>query len=93
MHAILSRPIQPFAASRILAPDRIYPARTDVGRIAWFDMALICLFLLGLYSNYTIAISAKVPFPSAPAGIAGIILLWRRRDRISAAAFAGLICV
>src|SRR5258707_15818509 len=48
----------------------------------WLDCALICLFLLGLYTNYTVQISAKVPFPSAPAGIAGLILLWRRRDPI-----------
>lgn len=93
MHSILSRPMPLLADSRVLTAQRIDPARTGTGGIAWVDMALICLFLLGLYSNYTIAISAKVPFPSAPAGIAGIILLWRRRDQISSAGFAGLICV
>jgi phosphatidylserine synthase len=45
--------------------------------------------MLGLYTNYTIYISAKVPFP-VPAGIAGIVLLWRRRDRIRSAHLAGL---
>ncbi|SKA37658.1 hypothetical protein SAMN02745126_05936 [Enhydrobacter aerosaccus] len=57
------------------------------------DMALICLFLLGLYTNYTIWLSTKVPFPSAPAGIAGVILLWRRRDAITPRAFGTLIGV
>ncbi len=75
---LLSRPIPPFAASRAFTLVRVNPARQDAG-IDWFDMALIGLFLLGLYTNYTIPISAKVPFPSAPSGIAGIILLWRRR--------------
>jgi hypothetical protein len=75
------------------AIQRVHPVGADAQGIAWIDMALICLFLLGLYSNYTIAISAKVPFPSAPAGIAGILLLWRRRDEISSVGFMGLVCV
>ena len=67
-------------------------ARTETG-IGGLDVALICLFLLGLYTNYTIYISAKVPFPSLPAGIAGIILLWRRRNLIKSAHLAGLVSV
>ena len=59
----------------------------------WLDCALICLFLLGLYTNYTVQISAKVPFPSLPAGVAGLILLWRRRDQIQPKAFAWFIGV
>ena len=59
----------------------------------WLDCALICLFLLGLYTNYTVQISAKVPFPSLPAGVAGLILLWRRRDQIKPKAFAWFIGV
>jgi hypothetical protein len=62
-------------------------------RIDWLDMALICLFLIGMYTNYTIMVSAKVPFPSAPCGIAGLILLWRRRDLITPRAFVGFIIV
>jgi hypothetical protein len=69
------------------------PSTGQARRIDWFDMALICLFLLGLYSNYTIAISAKVPFPSAPSGIAGMILLWRRREQIAPAGLGGLLAV
>jgi hypothetical protein len=62
-------------------------------RLDWLDCVLICLFLLGLYTNYTVQISAKVPFPSAPAGVAGLILLWRRRDQIKPKAFAWFIGV
>ena len=67
-------------------------ARTQTG-IGGLDVALICLFLLGLYTNYTVYISAKVPFPSLPAGIAGVFLLWRRRDLIKSAHLAGLVSV
>jgi hypothetical protein len=59
----------------------------------WLDVLLVCVFLVGLYTNYTIQISAKVPFPSAPAGVAGLLLLWRRRQQITVAGFAGLIGV
>ena len=62
-------------------------------RINWVDMALICIFLLGLYTNYTIYLSPKVPFPSAPSGIAGVLLLWRRRADIKPAALVGLVTV
>ena len=73
---------------------RAYPvaARAPTG-LDWLDCALICLFLLGLYTNYTIQISAKVPFPSLPSGIAGMLLLWRRRDLIRPAHLAGLVGV
>ncbi len=46
-------------------------------------MALVVIFLIGLYTHYTIQISAKVPFPSAPSGVAGLLLLWRSRDAIT----------
>jgi hypothetical protein len=67
--------------------------RSDTSRIDGLDMALICLFLAGVYTHYTIQVSATVPFPSAPAGVAGMILLWRRRDQIKPMAFAGFIAV
>jgi hypothetical protein len=57
------------------------------------DIALICVFLAGIYTNYTVQISAKVPFPSVPAGVAGLLLLWRWRDRVTTKAFAGFIGV
>src|SRR3979490_2364289 len=62
-------------------------------RLDWLDCALIGLFLLGLSTNYTIQIAAKVPFPSLPAGIAGMLLLWRRRDLIRPAHLAGLVSI
>src|SRR6266576_850743 len=77
----------------VLEAERIDLARTGALRADWFDMVLLCLFLLGLYSNYTIQIATNVPFPSAPSGIAGLILLWRRRNQISAIALGGLVGV
>jgi len=59
----------------------------------WIDVALICLFLIGVYTNYTIQISAKVPFPSVPSGVAGLLLLWRWRDRVTTVAFIGFLGV
>jgi hypothetical protein len=78
------------------APFVSYPARpaaSAAARLDWIDLALICLFLIGLYTNYTIQISDKVPFPSAPSGIAGLILLWRRRNQVTPRAFGGLCAV
>ncbi|MBL6615967.1 MAG: hypothetical protein ISP45_18285 [Reyranella sp.] len=57
-------------------------------RLSWVDMVLIAIFLVGLYTNFTIMLSQKVPFPSVPSGVAGFILLWRRRDLLSSRAFA-----
>jgi len=62
-------------------------------RLGWFDFALIALFLIGLYTNYTIMVSQKVPLPSAPSGLAGLMLLWRRRDLITPRALIGLMVV
>ena len=59
----------------------------------WIDLVLICIFLLGIYTHYTIQISARVPFPSAPAGVAGLIMLWRRRDQIAPGPLAGFMAV
>jgi hypothetical protein len=64
--------------------------RTSPPRVGWFDLALICLFLVGIYTNYTIQISDKLPFPSALSGIAGVILFWRRRHLITSAHVACL---
>ena len=80
-----------YATSGTLTAGRITPTGTAVRGVGWFDLALICLFLIGMYTNYTIQVSAKVPFPSVPSGIAGMILLWRRRDQISCKGLAGLL--
>jgi hypothetical protein len=70
------------------------PARLrHVVSFGGIDIALVCLFMFGIYTNYTIQISTKVPFPSVPAGVAGLLLLWRWRDRVTTAAFVGFIGV
>jgi hypothetical protein len=76
-------------------PERQVHAGTgrSVQGLDWLDVLLVCVFLVGLYTNFTVQISAKVPFPSAPAGVAGLLLLWRRRQQITVAGFAGLIGV
>ncbi len=74
----------------------LYPMRYNdlvQRRLGWVDIALVCVFLAGLYTHYTIQISATVPFPSAPSGIAGLLMLWRRRDSITPLALAVLMGV
>ncbi len=68
-------------------------SRPALPRLTWVDLALIVLFMIGMYTNFTVQVSAKVPFPSAPAGVAGLILLWRRRDQITPRALGCLIGV
>jgi hypothetical protein len=62
-------------------------------RIDWVDLVLIGIFLVGLYTSFTIMVSAKVPLPSAPSGVAGLILLWRRRDLITSRALVGFCAI
>ncbi len=69
-------------------PTHLAPARLD-----WPDVALICVFLIGLYTNYTIMVSEKVPLPTVPSGVAGLVLLWRRRDLITPRALTGFIAI
>src|SRR5437762_5683857 len=81
-------------SSRSIAASRLQaPSQRRTASFGGIDIALICLFMVGLYTNYTIQISAKVPFPSAPAGVAGLFLLWRWRDRVSTASFGCFIGV
>jgi hypothetical protein len=54
---------------------------------------LVLIFLIGLYTHYTPQFSATIPFPSAPAGIAGIIMLWCQRRRITLTALAAVLGV
>jgi hypothetical protein len=68
-------------------------ASAPAGRLGWVDLALIGIFLVGLYTNYTIMLAQKLPFPSAPAGIAGLILLVRRRDDITPRALVGFCAI
>src|SRR5258708_20876850 len=64
------------------APESI-PSRSAFPRLTWVDMALVALFMVGIYTNFTVQVSAKVPFPSAPAGGPGLIFLWRPRHPIT----------
>jgi hypothetical protein len=88
MSYVLARQESPVDSSGTALVNR--PLARHGARLAPLDIALICVFLLGIYTNYTIGISAKVPFPSVPSGIAGMILFWRRRDQISPRALGGL---
>jgi hypothetical protein len=60
------------------------------------DLALLGLFMLGIYTGIEYRISPTVPVPSVLSGISGLILLWRRRDAILPAqlmTFLGVILV
>ena len=48
--------------------------------VDWIDSFLVVVFLVGIYLEFGPHITASVPFPAAPAGIAGILMLMRRRD-------------
>jgi len=61
--------------------------------LAPLDLALIILFLLGMYLGVSLQITPKIPLTCAPSGLAGMILLWRRRDQIEPAHLAGLLGV
>jgi hypothetical protein len=62
-------------------------------RLAPVDLALVILFLLGLYLGVSLQITQKIPLTCAPSGFAGLILLWRRRDQIEPTHLAGLFGV
>jgi TRAP-type mannitol/chloroaromatic compound transport system permease small subunit len=76
-----------------LPKPKIWPRPASHGdhRLAPFDLALVTLFLLGLYLGVSLQITPKVPLTCAPSGLAGIILLWRRRDQIEPVHLAGLL--
>lgn len=62
-------------------------------RLGIADMLLLIIFMIGIYTGYTIQISTRIPFPSAPSGVAGLFLLWRRRNDIQPAQFGALLFV
>lgn len=70
------------------------PAAAPVNRrLDLIDSALVTLFLLGLYLGVALQITSKVPLTCAPSGLAGMIMLWRRRDQINPRHLAGLLVV
>lgn len=62
-------------------------------RLDAIDAALIVLFLIGLYLGVSLQITSKIPLTCAPSGVAGIVMLWRRRDNIQPSHLAGLFVV
>ncbi|EGY00643.1 hypothetical protein AZA_89313 [Nitrospirillum viridazoti Y2] len=64
--------------------------RQPLGVVDW---VLLVGFLLGIYTGFAIQITPNVPFPAAISGITGVILLWRRRHRISPAGLAAFLGV
>lgn len=68
-------------------------AKAPASRLHWIDFFLIIVFFVGIYTNYAIPLAKNVPFPSAPAGVAGALLLWRRRADIPQAGLVGLLLV
>ncbi|MPZ33962.1 MAG: hypothetical protein GEV13_23725 [Rhodospirillales bacterium] len=83
----------PTLEATYVPPRTRHGAQARATRLGWVDLALVCIFLAGLYTNYTIMVSEKVPLPSAPAGIAGLVLLWRRRDLITQRALVGFVAI
>ncbi|TAJ86237.1 hypothetical protein [Reyranella sp.] len=66
---------------------------TPARRLTGIDLALIALFLIGLYLGVSLQITSKIPLTCAPSGFAGLIMLWRRRDDIQPRHLAGLLGV
>lgn len=69
---------------------------TSSQRLGWVDMTLVLIFMIGIYLGVNLPVAPSIPFPSAPSGIAGVILLWRRRDNIETrhlAVFLGVLVV
>jgi hypothetical protein len=70
-----------YAVARISARGS-YDAPTKVSRLDWVDLALVFIFMAGLYTNYTIMLS-----------FAGLILLVRRRNDITPRALIGFCAI
>jgi len=57
------------------------------------DWVLLTIYFAGIYLEIPIQITASIPFPSAPAGLAGLVLLFRRRDCMSSVQLSALFSV
>ena len=55
-----------------------YAAPTARSELGVVDIAFVCLFLVGIYTEFSVQLSENVPFPSVIAGFAGLVLLLRR---------------
>jgi hypothetical protein len=67
--------------------------RSPGRRLGPLDLALVVVFLVGLYLGVSLQITDKIPLTCAPSGVAGLILLWRFRNDVTPAALAGLLGV
>jgi hypothetical protein len=65
-------------------------ARQPMTTIDWL---LLVVFFVGIYLEVQIQITADIPLPCAPAGVAGLALLLRRRNDMSSAQIAALFGV
>ncbi len=57
------------------------------------DWILLTIFVFGIYTGYTLQITATIPFPSVLSGLSGLVLLFKRRDRIEPRHVAGFALV
>ncbi len=62
-------------------------------RLNAIDIALLITYLAGLYLGVSLYITTSIPLTCAPSGFAGMLLLWRWRDRIETSHLAGLLLV
>lgn len=62
-------------------------------RLEMTDMVLLLALTIGIYTHLSFQITPAIPFPSALAGMAGLVLLWRRRDRVSSSGLAAFFAV
>lgn len=62
-------------------------------RLDAIDTALVVLYLLGLYLGVSLQVTSKIPLTCAPSGAAGLIMLWRKRDRIQPEHLSALMVV
>jgi len=69
------------------------PMTHDGRQLGGVDMALIVLFLLGIYLNITIQLGHGIPFPDAPVALIAMAMLWRQRGHITQAHLGGLTVV
>ena len=70
-----------------------YALATGQRRMDTFDAFLLVIYLLGLYLGVALQITQKIPLTCAPSGLAGLVMLWRRRNDMRQRELAGLLLV
>jgi hypothetical protein len=68
-------------------------ARPAERQLGWVDLLLVTVFLIGIYLGFEIRVTAHIPWPAPPTGVAGLLLLWRRRDDINPAHLGAMLIV